>query len=346
MLSGASNAPRTNEPLGRPVAVYGLKLRTKAGSPEPVMTRQLCPAAEAAGAAGAEADAKSTAMAAARPAAVATPISRRVVRTSRRICGSFLLARKGRSARGRAGPGGFPATFPAVVTTPTPAESSDFWLATLPYLPAPFRKCSGTCFNIADDEPRHLPPPRDDPRDRRPRRRLDRHRLARRQRARRRLAGDARARAAGGARARLLREPERPRPLAGPDGPHRRDGPDAAPALLLPHPLRRRGGALRGGHAPRAVPDPARARARGLAPRPADARDDGRRARHPPGGVERRARGALEPRLPLRRHRPVDPGERADPGRVRREHRGRGRRDAASAPARASANRGDHRTAR
>src|ERR1700758_3548515 len=31
-----------NWPLGRPVAVYGLKLRTKAGSPDPVMTRQLC----------------------------------------------------------------------------------------------------------------------------------------------------------------------------------------------------------------------------------------------------------------------------------------------------------------
>ena len=29
-------------PLGRPVAVYGLKFLVKAGSPDPVMTRHLC----------------------------------------------------------------------------------------------------------------------------------------------------------------------------------------------------------------------------------------------------------------------------------------------------------------
>jgi hypothetical protein len=37
--------PWTNEPLGRPVAVYGLKFLMNVGSPEPVMTRHLWPAA-------------------------------------------------------------------------------------------------------------------------------------------------------------------------------------------------------------------------------------------------------------------------------------------------------------
>ena len=48
--------PRTKEDEGRPWT-YGLKLRTKAGSPEPVATRHLCAAAvvpvDAVGAAGA-----------------------------------------------------------------------------------------------------------------------------------------------------------------------------------------------------------------------------------------------------------------------------------------------------
>ncbi len=43
-IRGSKNAPWTMEPLGSPVAVYGLKFLTKAGSPEPVMTRHLWPA--------------------------------------------------------------------------------------------------------------------------------------------------------------------------------------------------------------------------------------------------------------------------------------------------------------
>ena len=50
------------------------------------------------------------------------------------------------------------------------------------------------------------------------------------------------------------------------------------------------GGAVRAGHAGRALADRARARPRGVAARPADARRDRRRADRPAGGVERRAR--------------------------------------------------------
>ena len=44
MTSGSYIAPLMNCPLGRPVAVYGLKFLTNAGSPDPVMTRHLCAA--------------------------------------------------------------------------------------------------------------------------------------------------------------------------------------------------------------------------------------------------------------------------------------------------------------
>ncbi len=118
------------------------------------------------------------------------------------------------------------------------------------------------------------------------------------------------------------------------------------PRLLLLPPRRRRRGALRAGHAPRPLPDDARARPRGVAARAPHARDHRRRADHPPRGVERRARAAAEPRLPVRRHRSAAAAERAHPCRLRRA---RGRRrpgDEAPALARAHAHRGDHRPAR
>ena len=59
-------------------------------------------------------------------------------------------------------------------------------------------------------------------------------------------------------------------------------------------PLGRVRGALRAGHADRALPDPPPARPRGDAARPPDARDDRRRRAHAPGGVERGAEGAAD----------------------------------------------------
>ena len=98
-------------------------------------------------------------------------------------------------------------------------------------------------------------------------------------------------------------EPQRTRALRRPHRPRRGDHPDRPRRVLLGHPLRRRRGALRAGHAHRPLPDAARARARGDAARPADARDDRRRAADAPGGVERRAEGADVTRLPVRRRR-------------------------------------------
>ena len=93
--------------------------------------------------------------------------------------------------------------------------------------------------------------------------------------------------------------------------------PKDRPRLLLVHPLRRRRGLVRAGHAHRPLPDGARARARGVAARPADARHDRRRPAHPSGGDERRAGEPRQPRLPLRRRRPAPPAERAHPGGLR-----------------------------
>src|SRR5581483_6883286 len=88
-----------NWPLGRPVAVYGLKLRTNAGSPEPVMTRHLWAVVRTteAGAAAPWLDAAaetvataSTARSAPAPTAAATSVRRRRECAERGICVTYL----------------------------------------------------------------------------------------------------------------------------------------------------------------------------------------------------------------------------------------------------------------
>src|SRR5215475_13752175 len=99
-----------NCPLGRPVAVYGLKLRTNAGSPEPVMTRHLWAVVRETEAGAFPADAAeetvattSTARSAAAPTAAATSVRRRRGCAERDICVTYLPRFLGpcrRSARG------------------------------------------------------------------------------------------------------------------------------------------------------------------------------------------------------------------------------------------------------
>src|ERR1700730_2694826 len=104
-----------NWPLGRPVAVYGLKFLTKAGSPEPAMTRQVWPAwTEPAPKCEAGADAVAiSATSAARPAIAAIPARRRLKRTSRPIVQFLSCPEAGDAERQCV----VPATFPAFVTT-------------------------------------------------------------------------------------------------------------------------------------------------------------------------------------------------------------------------------------
>ena len=118
----------------------------------------------------------------------------------------------------------------------------------------------------------------------------------------------------------------------------RRPRPARLPRVLLRHPRRRGRGAVRAGHADRALADQARARPRGLAARPA-ARRDRRRADRPPRGVERGARAAPRQRLSVRRRRPADAARRAHPLGLGRAHVGRRPGDAPPARARASADR-------
>ena len=103
-----------------------------------------------------------------------------------------------------------------------------------------------------------------------------------------------------------------------------------------------RRGALRAGHADRALPHPAPARARGDAARPADARHHRRRGADVAGGVEQGAEGAQAPGPPVRRRRPPDPARRRDPGDLGRPRDRRARRDRAPARAGPPPDRGDH----
>src|SRR5262249_36256163 len=76
--------PCTIEPLGRPVAVNGLKFFVKAGSPEPATTRHLC-AAGAAARSTAAGVAAATTVATMAHAATAETATQRVVRRGGRI---------------------------------------------------------------------------------------------------------------------------------------------------------------------------------------------------------------------------------------------------------------------
>ena len=105
--------------------------------------------------------------------------------------------------------------------------------------------------------------------------------------------------------------------------PGRRDHPRSSTLLLLGDPRRRRRGALRAGHADRPVPDPPRARPRGLAARAPDAGNDRRRAADPARGIARRAGRAPRSRLPVRRRRPAQASRRTRPDGLGRALLGR-----------------------
>ena len=115
--------------------------------------------------------------------------------------------------------------------------------------------------------------------------------------------------------------------------------------VLRDHPVGRVRGALRAGHANRALPDAAPARPRGDAARPPDARDDGRSRADAPRGVELGAEGAAAG-LPGRRRRSARCARRGDPGRLGGARGRRPRGDRAPALARAPPDRRDHRPAR
>ena len=136
-------------------------------------------------------------------------------------------------------------------------------------------------------------------------------------------------RVVGGAR--LHGEPQRPRPVGRAHRPRRRARAARVPGVLLRDPLRRDRGAVRAGPAGRALADRPRARARGLAARPARARRYRRRAHRPAGGVERRARAAARRGLSLRRHRSAPAARRSHPVGLGRAHVGRRPGDAAPA---------------
>jgi hypothetical protein len=93
--------PRTKEDEGRPWT-YGLKLRTKAGSPDPVATRHLCAGAAVVAASMGAAEVACTMRTVKRAAALTMPRAPRAVRLERTEIFTFpaFLSAAGKGAEG------------------------------------------------------------------------------------------------------------------------------------------------------------------------------------------------------------------------------------------------------